>query len=88
MLVETWKSTSSTDCLEKVLHDLGLLHSKQMSDLATIDSLNTTSNLESTRSVLKTLNTRITHYKIFDYAMSEHDQWIGRQKLSLPTSHQ
>jgi hypothetical protein len=65
----------STDCLEKVLYDLGLLHSKQMSDLVTIDTLNTTSNLESTRNTQKTLNARNTHYKNIDYvyAMSEHD---------------
>ena len=84
MLVETWKSTSSTDCLEKVLHDLGLLHSKQMSDLATIDSLNTTSNLESTRNVLKTLNTRITHYKFFDCAIgNEFSQFLDFRDSSI-----
>jgi len=46
-----------------------------MSELVTIDTLNTTNNLESTRNALKTLNARNTHYKnIVDvYAMSEHD---------------
>jgi hypothetical protein len=46
-----------------------------MSDLATIDNLDTTNNLESTRNALKPLNAGNTHYKnIVDmYAMSEHD---------------
>jgi hypothetical protein len=46
-----------------------------MSDLVTIDTLNTTSKLESTRNVQKTLIDRNAHYKNIDdvYAMSEHD---------------
>jgi hypothetical protein len=57
-----------------------------MSDLVTIDTLNTTSKLESTRNVQKTLNDRNAHYTNIDdvYAMSEHDG----SKLSLITSHQ
>ena len=56
-----------------------------MSDLVTIDTLNTTNNLESTRNALKTLNARNTHYKnIVDvYAMSEHDGSKAAVKKSL-----
>jgi len=75
VLVVSRKSTSSTDYLEKVLYNLGLLHSKQMSGLATTEFLNTTSNLESTRNAPTALNTRIAYYKKADevYAMSERD---------------
>ena len=46
-----------------------------MSDLVTIDTLNTTSKLESTRNAQKNLKDRNTHYKNIDdvYAMSKHD---------------
>ncbi len=46
-----------------------------MSDLVTIDTLNTTSKLESTRNAQKTLKDRNTHYKNIDdvHAMSKHD---------------
>ena len=37
-----------------------------MSNLVTIDTLNTTNNLESTRNALKTLNARNTQYKNID----------------------
>ena len=94
MLVEIRKSTSSTNCLEKVLYELRLLHSKQLSGSSKTDFYNTKINLDPSRNALTTLNTKVTHYIFADdvYAMSVHEgnkeKWTSQQKLSLTTSHQ
>ena len=81
MLVGARKRTSSTNCLEKVLYELRLLHSKQLSGSSITNFYNTQINLDSTRNALTTLNTKVTHYNYADDVMPCLNMRATKEKM-------